>query len=64
MDSYSDTGTLITEQTKLEFTKKAKIEAEKLEAKYGIPWEVSLSQCILESGWGQSKLARKHGNYF
>ncbi len=54
----------ITEKERLEFIKEAKKHAQNIEAKYGIPWEVSLSQCILESWWGQSKLARKHGNYF
>lgn len=64
MAPYVEWGKPITEAQKLEFTKQAKKEAQKLEEKYWIPWEVSLSQCILESGWWQSKLAREHGNYF
>ncbi len=54
----------ITDKERLEFTQEAKKHALVIEAKYGIPWEVSVAQCILESGWGRSKLAREHGNYF
>lgn len=32
--------------------------------KYGIPSSVTLSQMALESGWGQSNLAKKANNYF
>ena len=31
---------------------------------YGIPLEIMTAQAILESGWGRSKLASKHYNYF
>ena len=31
---------------------------------YGIPLEIMTAQAILESGWGRSKLSRKHFNYF
>lgn len=31
---------------------------------YGIPASVKLAQCIVESNWGQSRLAREANNYF
>jgi flagellum-specific peptidoglycan hydrolase FlgJ len=31
---------------------------------YGVPASVTLAQCILESSWGQSQLARRANNYF
>lgn len=61
---YIDGSKPISDKEKKAFAESAKKEALKIQEKYGIPWEVSVAQCILESGWGQSKLARKHGNYF
>lgn len=56
--------TRITSQEKQEFVREASVIAKKIQDEYGIPWEVTVSQAILESWWGQSGLARKHGNYF
>ena len=33
-------------------------------AKYGVPASVTLAQAILESGWGQTRLAIEDNNYF
>lgn len=30
----------------------------------GLPMEVMMAQAILETGWGRSKLAKEHNNYF
>ncbi len=38
--------------------------AQAAEKKYGIPASVTLAQAILESGWGQSALAKKANNFF
>ncbi|MBW7954387.1 glucosaminidase domain-containing protein [Candidatus Gracilibacteria bacterium] len=54
----------ITSKEKKEFVKEASIYAKEIEKIYGIPYEVSIAQAILESGWGQSSLAKKYGNYF
>ena len=32
--------------------------------RYSVPASVTLAQCILESGWGQSRLAREANNFF
>lgn len=37
------------------------IESQK---EYGIPSSITISQAILESGWGNSKLSREANNYF
>lgn len=54
----------ITSKEKQEFVKEASKIAKDIQAKYWIPYEVTVAQAILESGWGQSSLAKKHGNYF
>ena len=38
--------------------------AQEAELQYGVPASVTLAQCILESGWGQSGLAREANNFF
>lgn len=38
--------------------------AQVTERKYGVLSSVTLAQCILESGWGKSQLARRCNNYF
>jgi len=38
--------------------------AQVTERKYGVLASVTLAQCILESGWGKSQLARRCNNYF
>lgn len=73
-DSYTDNMDNITDDlkefeqiptlTKLEFAKEAKKHAKRIDAKYWIPWEISLAQTILESGWWQSEKAREYGVYF
>lgn len=54
----------ITSKEKKEFVKEASIYAKEIEKIYGIPYEVSIAQAILESWWWQSSLAKKHWNYF
>lgn len=54
----------ITSKEKQEFVKEASKIAKNIQVKYWIPYEVTVAQAILESGWGQSSLAKKHGNYF
>jgi len=38
--------------------------AQMSQSKWGVPASVTLAQCIVESGWGRSKLALKNRNYF
>jgi flagellum-specific peptidoglycan hydrolase FlgJ len=38
--------------------------AQMSQQKWGVPTSVTLAQCIVESGWGTSALARKNRNYF
>lgn len=38
--------------------------AKTIEEQYGIPWQVTVWQAALESGYGKSKLATNEGNYF
>lgn len=38
--------------------------AQMSQAKWGVPASVTLAQCILESGWGQSQLAQRYSNFF
>lgn len=38
--------------------------AQMTQRKYGVPSSVTLAQCILESAWGTSQLARRCKNYF
>jgi flagellar protein FlgJ len=38
--------------------------AQMSQSKWGVPTSVTLAQCIVESGWGKSALARKNRNYF
>ena len=38
--------------------------AQLTQRRYGIPASVTLAQCILESSWGDSQLARRANNYF
>ena len=45
------------------FLQETKTTADIMEAVHNIPAEIITAQAILESGWGKSKLAKKH-NYF
>jgi len=54
----------ITDKDKKEYVKSASVIAKKIEKEYWIPWEVTVSQSILESWWWNSGLAKKHWNYF
>ncbi len=38
--------------------------AQMTQRKHGVPASVTLAQCILESAWGTSQLARRCNNYF
>ncbi|MCD3204576.1 cell wall-binding protein [Clostridium botulinum C] len=48
----------------IEFIEKVKDAAIKTQKEYKIFASVTISQAILESGWGQSELASKYNNYF
>lgn len=54
----------INSQDKLDFVKNAKPVALEIEKKYWIPWQVTIAQSALESGWWKSGLAKKDWNYF
>lgn len=54
----------ITSKDKEAYVKEASIIAKKIQKEYWIPWEVTVSQSILESGWWNSALAKKYWNYF
>lgn len=38
--------------------------AQRTQRKYGVPASITIAQAILESGWGQSKLALECNNFF
>lgn len=50
--------------TQLAWLKTMVCPAQMSASKWGVPASVTLAQCILESGWGQSRLARRANNYF
>lgn len=50
--------------TKVEFIKRFLPEAEVAERRYRINPVVMLAQAAIESGWGESKLAKVHHNLF
>lgn len=64
IEDSSDDFDNIPPLTKIEFAKQAKKQAKKIDSKYWIPWEISLAQTILESGWWQSDKARENWVYF
>lgn len=47
-----------------EFLKLAVPAAQAAQRKWGVPASVTIAQAILESGWGQSALARQANNFF
>ena len=47
-----------------EFFNKVLVPSLAEEIKWGLPLEVMTAQAILESGWGQSALAKDYNNYF
>lgn len=51
-------------QTQNAFLKTAVPAAQAAQRKWGVPASVTIAQAILESGWGQSSLARVARNYF
>lgn len=53
----------ISLEEKKSFVEKATVLAKAIEAQYGIPWQVTVGQATLESGYGKSGLS-KEGNYF
>jgi len=50
--------------TQLAWLKTMVVPAQLTQAKWGVPASVTLAQCILESGWGQSQLALLCHNFF
>lgn len=50
--------------TPQEFYNAYHLDAEKNEVAFGVPWQVTLAQAALESGWGRSGLAAKYNNFF
>lgn len=51
-------------QAQNQFLKMAVPAAQAAQRKWGVPASVTIAQAILESGWGQSALARKANNFF
>jgi flagellum-specific peptidoglycan hydrolase FlgJ len=47
-----------------EFLKVAAPAAQSAQKKWGVPASVTIAQAILESGWGQSALAKQANNFF
>lgn len=54
----------ISLEEKKGFIENATKVAKTIEEQYGIPWQVTVWQAALESGYGKSKLAANEGNYF
>lgn len=52
------------EKEKIEFIKDIEKEAERSYKKYGLLPSITISQAILESGWGQSELTKISNNLF
>lgn len=46
------------------FIAKVAPAAVKAEQQTGVPASITIAQCILESGWGKTKLASLHNNFF
>lgn len=57
-------GNLDLKPYQADFLNKILVPALAEELKWGLPMEVMAAQAILESGWGRSKLAKEHHNYF
>lgn len=51
-------------QLQMAWLKSMVAPAQMAQRKYGVPASVTLAQCILESAWGKSQLARRCKNYF
>lgn len=56
--------TLKIEKKKIEFIKGVEKEAERSYKEYGVLPSITISQAILESGWGQSELTKNSNNLF
>ncbi len=52
------------QQFQVAFLKRVTAAALASQEQFGIPASVTIAQAILESGWGQSKLALEANNYF
>lgn len=63
-NEYKNSKLVILDADKEKFVKEAKPLALEIEKKFGIPWQVSLAQWALESGWWKSELAQKDWNFF
>ena len=57
-------GSEMATATQLAWLKTMVAPAQLSQAKWGVPASVTLAQCILESAWGTSQLARRANNYF
>lgn len=54
----------MTRQEKLDMVEQFGAAARASHRKYGVPASTTIAQAILESGWGQSLLAKKAKNFF
>lgn len=54
----------MTRQDKLDLVEKFGAAAKASQQKYGVPASITIAQAILESGWGESQLAKQCNNFF
>lgn len=67
IDNLKNTGTIknnLNDSSKLEFIQELYPQASEIYDKYGVLPSISISQAILESGWGKSELSTKGKNLF
>ncbi|GAA0704031.1 hypothetical protein GCM10008904_11210 [Paraclostridium ghonii] len=64
IDKIDKIETLKLEKEKIEFIKSIEEEAQKSYKDYGVLPSITISQAILESGWGQSELTKDSNNLF
>jgi flagellum-specific peptidoglycan hydrolase FlgJ len=57
-------GGRMASKTQLDWLKSMAPAAQMTQRKWGVPASITLAQCITESGWGSSQLARRARNFF